>query len=195
MRMKRLPWQEELAIVDRTMKAISGITDPAELVEVYWDGIGDLVPNGDYVALSRRNVEPPYYLITRASRFTEHPNPWTQRERLPRLTGGLLGELAYANAPVLIDDLPARLKPDDPAHFYLDGYASLISLPQYDGGEALNITVMLMPPGTEPDPTMIPILHWQAGLFGRGTQNLVLRNQLASALAALDREMHAVGDI
>jgi sigma-B regulation protein RsbU (phosphoserine phosphatase) len=42
---------------------------------------------------------------------------------------------------------------------------------------------------------MVPILHWQAGLFGRGTQNLVLRNQLASALAALDREMHAVGDI
>ena len=26
------PWQEELEIVDRTMKAISGITDPEELV-------------------------------------------------------------------------------------------------------------------------------------------------------------------
>jgi hypothetical protein len=32
---KRRPWQEELAIVDRTMKAISGITDPEELVSVY----------------------------------------------------------------------------------------------------------------------------------------------------------------
>src|SRR3954447_2533355 len=38
-----LPWQEELAIVDRTMKAISGIIDPQELVDVYWQGIGELI--------------------------------------------------------------------------------------------------------------------------------------------------------
>ena len=54
---------------------------------------------------------------------------------------------------------------------------------------------MLLPPGFEHDPAMIPILHWQAGLFGRGTQNLVLRNQLAAALAALDRELQTVGEI
>ena len=42
---------------------------------------------------------------------------------------------------------------------------------------------------------MIPMLHWQSGLFGRGTQNLVLRNQLAAALAALDRELQVVGEI
>ena len=47
--------------------------------------------------------------------------------------------------------------------------------------------------GFEPDPSMIPILHWQGGLFGRGTQNLVLRNQLAKALADLDRELQVVG--
>jgi sigma-B regulation protein RsbU (phosphoserine phosphatase) len=32
-------------------------------------------------------------------------------------------------------------------------------------------------------------------LFGRGTQNLVLKNQLAAALAALDQELQVVGDI
>jgi sigma-B regulation protein RsbU (phosphoserine phosphatase) len=42
---------------------------------------------------------------------------------------------------------------------------------------------------------MIPILHWQSGLFGRGTQNLVLRNQLAGALKALDKELQVVGSI
>jgi sigma-B regulation protein RsbU (phosphoserine phosphatase) len=195
MRKERLPWQEELAIVDRTMKAISGITDPPQLVEVYWDGIGQLIPVGEYVALSRRNVEPPFYLITRSSRFTEHPNPWTQRDRLPLLSGGLLGELAYANRPVIIDDLPARLAADDPAHFYLAGCGRLIALPQYDTGEGINVTVMLFPPGVEFDPTIIPIMHWQAGLFGRGTQNLVLRNRLAAALAALDAELQVVGEI
>ena len=192
---KRLPWQDELAVIDRTMKAISGITDPAELVETYWNGIGELIPVGDYVALSRRNVEPPFYLITRSSRFEEELNPWTQRDRLPRMSGGLLGEIAYANRPVIIDDLTARLSPDDPAHFYLEGFGSLVALPQYDGGESLNVTVMLLPPGKELDRAFIPMLHWQSGLFGRGTTNLVLRNQLGAALAALDREFQVVGAI
>lgn len=192
---KRRPWSEELAIIDRTMKAISGITDPEQLVQAYWNGIGELVPVDDYVALSRRDVEPPFYLITRSSRFQEHFNPWTSRDRLPRLSGGILGEVIYANKPVIIDDLPSRLRPDDPGHFYLEGFGSLIALPQYDAGQSLNATAMLLPPGMELDPSFIPMMHWQAGLFGRGTQNLVLRNQLGTALAALDRELQTVGQI
>ena len=38
----RLPWPQELSIVDRTMRAISSITDPEELVGTYWDGIGHI---------------------------------------------------------------------------------------------------------------------------------------------------------
>jgi sigma-B regulation protein RsbU (phosphoserine phosphatase) len=195
MRKHRLPWPDELAIIDDTMRAISGITDPEQLVNVYWDGVGKLIEVGDYVALSRRNVDPPFYLITRSSRFAEYINPWTQRDRLPRLTGGLLGEIAYANRPVVIDDLPSRLAPDDPARFYLEGFAALIALPQYDNAQSLNVTVMLFPPGDHLDHTMIPMLHWQGGLFGRGTHNLVLRNQLADALAKLDEELKSVGAI
>ena len=191
----RRSWQDELAIIDRTMKAISDIADPEKLVDVYWNGIGELVPFNDYVALSRRGVERPYYLITRSSRFTEHLNPWTQRDRLPKLTGGLLGEIAYANKPVIIEDLPERLTPDDPARRFLEGFSTLVAMPQYDGGQGLNITVMLAPPGVEVDFSRIPMMHWQAGLFGRGTQNLVLRNQLSTALATLDRELQIVGEI
>lgn len=191
----RRTWQEELAIIDRTMKAISGVTDPEELVNIYWSGIGELLPGNDYMSVSRRGVEPPYYLVTRSSRFTEHFNPWTQRDRLPKLSGGLAGEIAYANRPVIIDDLPARLKRDDPAWFYLEGFQSLIALPQYDGGEALNVSMNLAPPGVEVDRAFIPMMHWQAGLFGRGTQNLVLRNQLSAAMTELDRELQVVGDI
>jgi sigma-B regulation protein RsbU (phosphoserine phosphatase) len=191
----RRPWREELEIIDRTMKAISSVSDPEDLVDAYWNGIGELVSIGNYVAVSRRNIEPPQYLVTRSSRFTEYFNPWTQRDRLPRLAGGLLGEIAYANKPVIIDDLPARLAPDDPGRFYLEGFQSMIALPQYDGGESLNVTAMLFPPGFEIDPAVIPVLHWQSGLFGRGTQNLVLRNQLSAALSRLDRELQVVGEI
>ena len=191
----RRPWREELAIIDRTMRAISGVTDPEELVEIYWTSISELIPIHDYVSVSRRGEPPPFYRVTRSSRFAEHLNPWTQRDRLPRLSGGLMGEIAFAGQPVLIEDLPQRLKPDDPGFFYLEGFQQLIAFPNYDGGEALNITMMLMPRGKELDPSVIPMMHWQGGLFGRGTQNLVLRNQLTVALGALDRELQAVGDI
>lgn len=192
---KRRPWQEELEIIDRTMKAISSISDPEKLVAEYWGGIGKLISSNDYVALSRRDIEPPFYLITRSSRFTEYLNPWTQKDRLPKMSGGVLGELIYANRPVIIENLAARLSPDDPAFFYLQGFERLVSLPQYDGGEGINATVMLLSPGEEMDLTMIPILHWQTGLFGRGTTNLVLRNQLTEALGALNDELQVVGDI
>jgi sigma-B regulation protein RsbU (phosphoserine phosphatase) len=192
---KRRPWQEELEIIDRTMRTISSIRDPEQLVTAYWNGIGSLIPDSDYISMSRRNVPPPEYLITRSSRFKEDLNPWTQRDRLPRMSGGILGEVIYANHPVIIEDLSARLKPDDPAHYYLQGCELLIGLPQYDGGEGLNATVMLHPPGHGFDMSIIPMLHWQAGLFGRGTTNQVLRNQLSEALADLDRELQVVGSI
>src|SRR5262245_19437972 len=118
MLLSRRPWQEELDIVDRVMKSISDITEPEEMVEVYWSGIAELLPGDGFVALSRRDVEPPEYIINRSSRFTEHLNPWEFRDRLPRMSGGLLGEFAYADRPLFIDDLPARLRADDPGHFY-----------------------------------------------------------------------------
>jgi sigma-B regulation protein RsbU (phosphoserine phosphatase) len=189
------PWQEELEIIDKTMRTISSIRDPEELVGQYWQGIGKLIPAFDYVSVSRRNVEKPYYLLTRSSRFKEDLNPWTQRDRLPRMKGGLIGEFIYGNKPVIMDDLPARLTKDDPARYYLEGSQSLLFLPQYDGGEGINGTVLLPPPGMELDKTMIPMMHWQASLFGRGTTNLVLRNQLGEALSALDRELQVVGEI
>jgi sigma-B regulation protein RsbU (phosphoserine phosphatase) len=191
----RRAWQEELEIVDRTLREISGVSDPEQLINTYWNGIGKLIPANDYIALSRRDVARPNYLITRSSRFANNVNPWTQRERLPLMRGGVLGEVIYANRPVIIDDLPARLSRDDPAYAILEGFGSLIGLPQYDNGESLNATVMLFPPSREIDPSLIPILHWQAGLFGRGATNLVLRNKLEGALRDLDRELRGVGEI
>lgn len=188
-------WQEKLEIVDRTMKAVSDLTDPEQMVDTYWSGIGDLLPGEEYIALSRRNIPEPFYLITRSSRFTEHPNPWTQRERLPRLTGGLLGQIAYADKPVIIDDIPSLLAPDDPAHFYLHGYQSLFAFPQYEGGKGINVGITLFFPGETYDKSILPMVHWQASLFGKGTYSLVLRNQLSKALSDLDLELKAVAEI
>ncbi len=192
---RRRPWEEELAIIDRVMRSVSDISDPEQMVDAYWNGIAELIPMDDYLALSRRGVEPPNFLITRSSRFPEPINPWESRHRLPKLSGGILGEIAYADRPMLIDDLPAKLTRDDPGFPYLAGFQSLFAFPQYEGGKGLNVGITLFPPGVEVDRSSIPILHWQASLFGRGTQGLVLRKQLTQALQELDREMRVVGEI
>src|SRR4051812_47448905 len=111
-KLSRKTWQEELEIIDRTMKKISTVTDPDELVKTYWNGIGSLVPVNHYISLSRRTAEPPRYTIPRPSRFNEYITPWTQRDRLPVYCGGVLGEVMYSNEPLVIDDLPARLSKD-----------------------------------------------------------------------------------
>lgn len=191
-------WQEELEVVDRVMKAISRETDPESLVNTYFEGVSDLLPIEDYLSLSRRNVPPGAYRITRYSRFSEEfiVNPWTHGDVLPVLRGGLLGEIAYADRPVIIENIPERFHgPDDPSRPYLEPFQTLVALPQYDGGKGLNIMTGLWPPGVQVDLRVVPMLHWQGGLFGRGTHNLVLKNQLAGALAALDRELQSVGEI
>ncbi len=191
----RRHWTEELEIIDQLMKSVSDLQDPEEMVGIYWEGVHKLFPMEHYLAVSRRGIDPPDFLITRSSRFPEHFNPWKERHRLPRMSGGLLGEIAYADKPLVIDDLPSRLRPDDPAHFYLEGYQSLIAMPNYEGGKGINVGMSLFAPGVEFDHAMVPMMHWQSSLFGRGTQNLVLRNQLSEALGALDRELQTVGQI
>ena len=195
MTIPRRHWTEELEIIDELMKSVSDLTDPEEMVGIYWDGVHKLFPMEHYLAVSRRGIDPPEFLITRSSRFAEHFNPWKERHRLPRMSGGLLGEIAYADKPLVIDDLPSRLRPDDPAHFYLEGYQSLIAMPNYEGGKGINVGMSLFAPGVDFDRSMVPMMHWQSSLFGRGTQNLVLRNQLTEALGALDRELQTVGQI
>ena len=101
------------------------------------------MPADRWISLSRRGLEAPEYRITRSSTWTETIDPWKQKDRLPLFSGGLLGDLIYGDEPRLIDDITPLLAPDDPAIEYLDGMRSLIAVPHYDQGEALNMVISL----------------------------------------------------
>ncbi|MBU6412209.1 MAG: PP2C family protein-serine/threonine phosphatase [Planctomycetes bacterium] len=190
-------WRNELSLVVDLMKDVSRQTEPQELVRIYGEGIEKLMPERHLLALSRRGLEAPWYRITRSTTWSEDINPWTQKDRLPLLKGGFLETLAYSSEPVIIDDLQAdvRLNDKDPAWEYLKDRRSLMTIPQYDNGEALNVAVLMYDQPYALDHSRIPNMVWQGNLFGRTTHTLVLRKELTEAYARIDHELEVVGEI
>jgi sigma-B regulation protein RsbU (phosphoserine phosphatase) len=197
-------WQEELKIVVDLMRDLSLQDDPQAAAIMYAERLrsSGLLVSDARLSISRRNLTAPNYRITRSSRWTENIDPWMQPDRLPQFSTGLLGELIYSNEPEIIWNLPERLKEDDPAIEYLHGYQLLAASPQYDGGESLNMTIILIKDRATFQVERMPTMVWMSNLWGRGVYNLVLRKELQKsheklrvANTELDHELKTVGRI
>ena len=186
-------WRERLAAVVAMMREMSVQTDPQAMVRAYGERMRKIMPPGDFLALSRRDLKSPQFRITRSSRWKGDVNPWKDKQKLPVLEGGLLADLIYSNEPRIIEDLV--VSPDDPAYEYLAGHRSLMAIPNFDGGVALNMTIRLQPEPGGFDRETLPEHVWMSNLFGRATQNLVLADELRQAYATVDRELRVVADI
>lgn len=173
------------------MRAVSLETDPQAMVRTYAEGARGLFSTDQIVSVSRRDVDEPWYRITRSRRFQRDIDPWEQKAELPVIAGGVLGEWLYDGTPRYIENFEADEL--DPAYFHLRGMRAAFVLPQYDQGVALNATVMLWDDPAKVDVEQLPNALWQGNLFGRTTHTLVLRKQLAAAYESLDREMRVVG--
>ncbi len=188
-------WEERLATVVTTMSEMSLQDDPQAVVRAYGARMRELLPVDRWLSISRRGLEAPWYRITRSSTWTEEIDPWKQKERLPLFEGGLLADLIYGNQPRLIDDVTPLLSAADPAVDYLDGFHSLLAVPHYDQGLALNMVISLRRERAAFDPEIFPEWVWVSTLFGRATHNLVLRNEVKEAYEIVERELKVVADI
>lgn len=185
-------WSERLALIVDMMKELSLQTDPQQMVENYVRRMQQLLPVDRRISLSRRGLRWPQYRVTRFSGW-EEINPWKNGDQLPVWSGGLLAELIYGDAPRLIADL--QVSADDPAYELLAGQRSLIALPLYDQGVALNMVVATRAQPHAFSPEDLPERLWMANLFGRATQNLVLAEQLQAAYQTIERELRVVSEI
>jgi len=190
---KSLPWNERLSIIVDTMREMSRQSDPQKMSEVYSQRMRSLMPTDRWVSLSRRNLERPEFRVTRDSRWTVQPNPWKEKDRLPRHKGGLFADLIYGNEPRLLN--VNGLPPSDPAHSYVDGMQSILAIPHYDGGESLNMIVQMRTAPEAFDPEELPELVWVSNLYGRATLNLVMAEQVKTAFEAVDSEMKTIADL
>jgi sigma-B regulation protein RsbU (phosphoserine phosphatase) len=188
-------WQERLAYIVDAMRDMSVQTDAQEMVRSYGTRVRTLLPVARWLSLSRRGLEAPWYRITRSSTWTEAIDPWKQKDRLPLLEGGLLAELIYGDEPRLIEDITPFLAADDPAIEYLSGFRSLMAVPHFDQGVAINMVITLQPDAAAFDPETFPEWFWVSSLFGRVTHSLTLKEQLKNAYEIVERELKVVADI
>jgi sigma-B regulation protein RsbU (phosphoserine phosphatase) len=186
-------WEDRLEAIVQMMREMSLQTDPQAMVRAYGARIRKLWHIDRMVALSRRDLEFPNYRITRSSLWEREVNPWREKSKLPILQGGLLGEFIYGDEPRIFDDL--EVSDDDPSAEYLRGMRSLIAIPNYDQGVAMNMTVLMREPPGAFDREVFPENVWMSNLFGRATYNLYLIEELSKAKQLVEREMQVVADI
>jgi sigma-B regulation protein RsbU (phosphoserine phosphatase) len=186
-------WQVRLAHFVETMRQTSMHTDPSDMVRVYTARMRNWVQYDRMLSLTRRGVEAPTVIVARDSERTHFIDPWAERQKLPRISNGLLSRLVYSNEAQIISDI--QLEPGDPSAPFIGDLRSLIAVPVFDGGEALNMVVFLRREVGGFDPQMLPQTVWTANLFGRATHSLVLSKQLGEANAQLMQEMKVIAEL
>jgi sigma-B regulation protein RsbU (phosphoserine phosphatase) len=185
--------EERMAFIVATMREMSTQTDPVEMRRLYGQRMQHVLPTDAFLSLSRRDLEWPKYRITRSTRWKHDINPWKQTHLLPLREGGLIAELIYGDEPRLFDDF--EIDPNDPAAEYLSGYRSMLAIPMYDRGVALNMILLLRRLPHAFSPEQFPEVVWMSNLFGRATSHLLLVDRLKDAYEEVDYEMKVVADI
>jgi len=187
------PWKERLDHVVNTMRDVSRATDPQEMVRVYASRMAGTLGQVLTIALSRRDLSAPRVRMTRNNAWTRVVDPWRDNHLLPVFDTGLFSDLIYAEDVRVDNDF--KIDPSDPAYPYVRGMRSLLAIPQFENGEAVNLVAFFSPNPDAFDPVRVPDAVLTTNLFGRATKNLVLSRDLATAYDALDRELRAVQDI
>jgi len=184
---------ERLGFVVDTVRELSIHTNPQELIQVFRRRAFRLYGGDASMSLSRRDLQWPFYRVTRSTRWDEQIDPWKEPGRLPLLKGGLLADLIYGDEPCILNGLCVR--DDDPAYEYLHDACSLLCLPLYDGGVGLNMVVRISSQPNFFDNLKLADAVLEANLFGRATSNLVQARRAEKAYAELDYEMKRVAQI
>ncbi len=182
-----------LWLIDDLVKEMSAQNDADRLVGVFARKGDFLVHRDTWLTLTRRDLQAPFYRVTRSGIWPESLNALTALPTHPTLDRGLLGELLYVGRPALLNRL--ELAPDDPGREHLMGMRALACAPSYDDGQPTNMVVVAR---RQPDAFTtadVENLMLHGNLLGRAVAHLSLARQLEEAYRQLDDEMQQAGRV
>lgn len=172
------------------MREMSLQTDPQRMVNVFRRHTSTLFGGDGSISLSRRGLTFPDFRITRSTRWAEEINPWKEPDRLPLIHGGLIADLFYSDTAQILNDVD--IPTIDPAFPFVEGTRSLMTLPLYDAGTALNMVVRISNEPNGFDANRLADAILVANMFGKATNHLLTARRLEAAYAELDHEMKRV---
>jgi sigma-B regulation protein RsbU (phosphoserine phosphatase) len=188
----------KLPIVMEMVAALSRAEDPNHVLQEFARGMSRMYGPQGYVSLSTRGLGPGEYKITRMvledlPQRIASADPWRDWERIPVRRGGVFGRIIRDGQPVVLHGL--ALRGDPVVGDALAGYRSMMAIPLFDGGEALNWAVTLRP---QPDAFSVAELEetlLRANLGGAAVKNALMTRELRSAHAAIRREVEQIAKI
>src|SRR5436309_10213675 len=184
---------ELLSLVLVAAREMSRHEDPAQVTRIALAHGRKILRFDRSLAASRRDMEPGQIRITRSDApCTDFHDP-SGRDEFPPLSGGLLSALLYAGEPKIIDNLIVGA--DDPGARYLAGMKSMAAIPQFRGGEAVDMVFHLRREPAAFRPERFAELVLISSLFGQSINNLARAQELAKAEQSIKEQYDIIANL
>ncbi len=191
--------QPRIARVNTLLRTVSGLDDPQEVQLEFSkglrDGSGALVDA--YLSVSRRDLKEGEYKITRMplpdNESDTQQNPWRDWEKLETHSGGFIGEMIQTPEPKLFSRI--HLGGDPVLSDWFSRFGSLMVVPLFDSGEALNWSFMFAERDDAFDEEILERYMMRGNLIGRVTRNLIVKRDVDRLNAKLQNQLDEISSI
>ena len=198
--------QARIVALTEVMRAVSRITEPAEMVRAFGPWVSTRFRRDYFVSVSRRGLGAGRYKITRVipgrpslEGFGRMPSmdPWASWDELAVHEGGVSGEIVSGERPRLLGDLDLSSDPVLSAVMGSDAgrMRCLAAMPAYDDGEALNWSISFSADGEWYAPEEFEAGMLDTNMMGTATRNLVARRQVEELNARLAGQLEQIARI
>ncbi len=184
-------------IVMEMVRALSRATDQHEVLREFSAGLRKLEGPRGYISLSTRGLAPGAYRITRllVGEFDDidEGDPWRDADRIPIHDEGFLADVIRTEEPRIIHNF--FLRGDPVVGDRLSGYGSVMAIPLFDDGRALNWAILLKREADGYSEQDLEDAILRANLVGTSVRNVIAARQLRKANERAHREVEQIARI
>lgn len=180
-------WEQRLVHITSTVRELSHAFEPHAMVERYAERMQEFMPVRRLLTATRRGFESPRFGLAKMRSWEEKAELGQDRSAFEEMEGGLLGELLYGGEPRIIEEL--RVAADDPAAGYLVGQSSLIAIPVFEHGDAVEMVIQTRDRARAFNPERFPEMVWLTNVLARAAFYAGRTEDLRQAHGKLDRDL------
>ncbi len=196
-----------VAALESMLREVSAVKDPAQMLQAFGPWVGQRFPRDAFISVSKRDLPPGKYKLTRVITNTRAPldntepstprDPWREWLSLPTYEGGLIGEIIAQESPQIVTDADFSRDPVLGRVMGADASRvdSMSAIPTYDDGLALNWAMSFHSHQSWEDLDSFVAGLLDLNMMGTATRNLVFRKQAESLNARLVAQFEQIAKI